>query len=113
MEGLGQRLRRRALELGLSDAEVARRAGLTTTRYGHYVSDYREPDLVTFSRICGVLGMTPNDILAFVPEPDGLEASRAVVVRSAAVMDAATLETAAKVMQALAAASGEPSDKKS
>lgn len=105
MEGLGQRLRRRARELGLSDAEVARRAGLTATRYGHYVSDYREPDLVTFSRICGVLGMTPNDILAFVPEPDGLEASRAAVVRSAAVMDAATLETAAKVMAALAAVS--------
>ena len=111
MEGLGQRLRRRARELGLSDAEVARRAGLTTTRYGHYVSDYREPDLVTFGRICRVLGMTPNDILAFVPEPDGLEASRAAVVRSAAVMDAATLETAAKVMRALAAASGNPPDK--
>lgn len=97
----------------MSDAEVARRAGLTTTRYGHYVSDYREPDLVTFSRICVVLGMTPNEILAFGPEPDGLEAIRAAVVRSAAVMDAVTLETAAKVMRALAATSGEPSVKES
>ena len=95
----------------MSDAEVARRAGLTATRYGHYVSDYREPDLVTFSRICGVLGATPNEILAFEPEPDGLEAIRAVVVRSAAFMDAATLETAARVMRALAATSGEPPDK--
>lgn len=104
MEGLGQRLRERARELGLSDAEVARRAGLTATRYGHYVSDYREPDLATFGRICGVLGTTPNDILAFDALPDGLEAARAMVVRSAAVMDASTLETAAKVMRALAAA---------
>ena len=105
MEGLGQRLRRRARELGLSDAEIARRAGLTTTRYGHYVSDYREPDLVTFGRICGVLGITPNHLLAFEAEPDGMEAARALVVHSAAVMDAATLETAAKVMQALAISS--------
>ena len=105
MEGLGQRLRFRAWELGLSDAEVARRAGLTATRYGHYVSDYREPDLATFGRICGVLGTTPNDLLGFEAAPDGLEAARALVVRSAAVMDAATLETAAKVMRALAATS--------
>lgn len=107
MEGLGQRLKRRARELGLSDAEVARRAGLTTTRYGHYVSDYREPDLATLGRICVVLGTSPNDVLAFGAEPDGLEASRAMVARSAAAMDAATLETAAKVMKALAAVSGQ------
>ena len=105
MEGLGQKLRQRARELGLSDAEVARRAGLATTRYGHYVSDYREPDLATFSRICGVLGTTPNDLLAFGPELDGLEAARAIVARCAAAMDAATLETATKVMKALAATS--------
>lgn len=89
----------------MSDAEVARRAGLTATRYGHYVSDYREPDLATFGRICGVLGTTPNDLLAFEPELDGLEAARATVVRSAATMDAATLEVAATVMRALAAVS--------
>lgn len=105
MEGLGRRLRERARELGLSDAEVARRAGLTATRYGHYVSNYREPDLATFARICAVLGTTPNDLLAFMPEADGLEAARATVMRAAAVMDPATLEVAAKVMQALATSS--------
>jgi len=35
MDVFAKRLRTRARELGLSDAEVARRAGLTERRYGH------------------------------------------------------------------------------
>ncbi|MEQ8965565.1 MAG: helix-turn-helix transcriptional regulator [Azospirillaceae bacterium] len=63
MDGFGERLRARARELGLSDAEVARRAGLTQRRYGHYVRNTREPDLATLVRIAGVLGTTPNRLL--------------------------------------------------
>ena len=63
MRGLGQRLRDRARHLGLSDAEVARRAGLGERRYANYVAELREPDLTTLVKICGVLDITPNDAL--------------------------------------------------
>lgn len=63
MQGLGHRLKERARALQLSNAEVARRAGLAERRYGHYLQDAREPDLDTLIRICGVLGLTPNELL--------------------------------------------------
>ena len=34
-------------QLGLSDAEVARRAGLSERRYGYYATGEREPNLAT------------------------------------------------------------------
>lgn len=70
METLTRNLRRRAKELGLSDAEVARRAGLSERRYGHYVTGTREPDFATFLRICEVLAVTPNEVLL----PSGTQA---------------------------------------
>jgi transcriptional regulator with XRE-family HTH domain len=63
MERFAKRLRERARELELSDAEVARRAGLAERRYGHYVRGAREPDLETLLRICAALDVTPNDLL--------------------------------------------------
>lgn len=52
--------RERARQLGLSDADVARRADLSERRYGHYVRGTREPDFSTLLRICDVLDVTPN-----------------------------------------------------
>jgi len=63
MDLFAKRLRERARQLELSDAEVARRAGLAERRYGHYVRGLREPDFVTLLRICAVLDATPNDLL--------------------------------------------------
>ena len=65
MQVLGEQLRRRAKELDLTDAEVARRAGLSPRRYGNYVTGDREPDLRTFVRICKVLATTPDQVLGF------------------------------------------------
>jgi len=65
MRDLGKRLRERARQLNLSDAEVARRAGLNERRYGHYVTGMREPNLETLVRICAVLEITPNEVLGF------------------------------------------------
>lgn len=109
MEQVGPRLRARALELQLSDAEVARRSGLTSTRYGHYVSGYREPDLATLVRICRVLGLRPDELLGYdhQPEtPDELQERRRRVTAFVEVMDAETLDLAIPVMQALAATPG-------
>lgn len=63
MEGFGDRARARAKDLGLSDAEVARRAAVESPRYGKYIRDEREPDFQTLLRICAVLNLTPNDLL--------------------------------------------------
>lgn len=63
MEQFAKRLRERARQLELSDAEVARRAGLAERRYGLYVRGTREPDFGTLLRICAVLDVTPNDLL--------------------------------------------------
>src|SRR5947208_894445 len=63
MDLFAKRLRERARQLELSDAEVARRASLAERRYGHYVRGTREPDFKTLMRICAVLDVTPNDLL--------------------------------------------------
>ena len=63
MDFFAKRLRERARQLELSDAEVARRAGLAERRYGHYVRGTREPDFATLLRVCAVLDATPNDLL--------------------------------------------------
>ncbi len=65
MQVLGVQLRRRASELDLTDAEVARRAGLSPRRYGNYVTGDREPDLQTLARICKALATTPDQVLGF------------------------------------------------
>ncbi|HZI75445.1 MAG TPA: helix-turn-helix transcriptional regulator [Gemmatimonadales bacterium] len=69
MEIFAQRIRERARELGLSDAEVARRAGLSERRYGYYSTGEREPNLATLVRICEVLAATPNDLLLAKGKP--------------------------------------------
>jgi transcriptional regulator with XRE-family HTH domain len=69
MELFANRIRERARELGLSDAEVARRAGLSERRYGYYATGEREPSLPTLVRICGVLAATPNEVLLEAEKP--------------------------------------------
>jgi len=104
METLSRNLRRRAKELGLSDAEVARRAGLSERRYGHYVAGTREPDFATFLRICEVLAVTPNDLLVPPPaEPPGpREIATMQVVSALAAVDEEKLPLAVKLIQAVA-----------
>lgn len=109
MEGIGDRLKTRAAELGLSGAEVARRAGLTATRYGHYLQDIREPDLATLVRICRVLGLRPDVLLAYdqsASASDTLLAKRAAVAAYMDVLDAGSLDLALLVVQAIAATTG-------
>lgn len=69
MPVFSQRLRERARELGLSNAEVARRAGISERRYAYYAMGEREPNLATLLRICEVLAATPNDMLLSTSKP--------------------------------------------
>lgn len=105
MELFASNLRKRAEELGLPHAEVARRAGLSETRYGNYVSGRREPDLATLVRIANVLGKTPNDLLTndiSAATPDELVRQRTLAALLALRTD--DLERIAIMVEALAVA---------
>jgi len=98
MRGLGDRMRVRARELGIPDAEVARRAGLTQQRYANYVADRHEPDLETFARLCSALQLSADRLLGepvFVPPSPRLEE---VLTR----LDAVSMAALALVAEALA-----------
>ena len=113
MDTLGKQLRARAQALDLTDAEVARRAGLGARRYGHYVSGDREPDLQTLSRICTVLATTPNHLLGFLEEAtqrfgfaeDAPETERtklqAQLIAASNVLDVKTLRVAVRQVELL------------
>jgi len=104
MEGFGQRLRRRAKELGLSDSEVARRLGMQQSRYAHYVTGTREPDLSTLTTISRVLRTSPNVLLGFDGEPDAGESGQLLhrIEAAAASMAPERLQLAAELMDTLA-----------
>lgn len=71
METVGQRMRRRAVELGIRDVEVARRAKISPRRYSHYVNDQRQPDYDTLVAICAALDCTPDYLFGFSGEAKG------------------------------------------
>ena len=110
MEPLAHRLRERARELKLSDAEVARRAGLAERRYGHYVRGAREPDLATLLRICSVLSLTPNDLLLADASQSETEHGRwfARLVAAGHALSAKDLKLAVRQAEALIAHRAEP-----
>jgi len=84
MATFGDRLRARARELGLSDAEVARRADLSERRYANYAASAREPDFATLLKICEVLNTSPNYVLG-VDKSATAKASKSDTKRSKAL----------------------------
>jgi transcriptional regulator with XRE-family HTH domain len=106
MQVFAQRIRERARELGLSDAEVARRAGLSERRYGYYATGEREPNLATLIRICEVLAASPNDLLLSEGEPPPQSARDRLLARISAATDNLSLgdlELAASLVECLTA----------
>src|SRR6266478_6130830 len=91
MHVFAQRIRERARELGLSDAEVARRAGLSERRYGYYATGEREPNLATLTRICEVLAASPNDLLLTEGKPPPQSARDRLLGRISAATDKLTV----------------------
>lgn len=117
MEIFSQRLKQRTHDLGLSDAEVARRAGLSERRYNHYAKGVREPDLATLVRICEVLGVTPDSLLLHrrdASEESGRVLALTRVQMAAAALDMEDLELAAHQLEGFlafrAARTGAPAD---
>lgn len=105
MQQFGNSLRRRAKELGLTDAEVARRVGISERRYGFYVTGDREPDLATLLRIADILQVDADRILRPWDEekPSMADSLRAQIQSSAAALPADRLQLLADVAATFAA----------
>lgn len=89
MDVFAENLRKRAKQLGISNAEAARLSGLEERRYAHYVSDRREPDLATLVKIANALGTTPNLLLGVASPIEGVPQKTELLERfscAAAVM---------------------------
>lgn len=105
MEPFASNLRKRAEALGISNAEAARRAGLSERRYGNYVSGRREPDLATLARIAKVLATTPNDLLGeevSTAHQSSDELARHRIIAATTVLGEDDLERVAVMVEALA-----------
>lgn len=111
MDIFAKRLSERAKQLGISNAEAARRVGLDERRYAHYASGRREPDLATLKTISEALGTTPNWLLGVVDALEKEPKKAALVGRfanAASVMSPEELELC--VIQAEAVAATKKSD---
>src|SRR5262245_48564782 len=73
---LGQRLRRRRLERGLSLREVARRANVTGSFLSQVETGQVAPSLSSLRRFCQVLGMSVVEAI------EGSEPQRTSIVRA-------------------------------
>jgi transcriptional regulator with XRE-family HTH domain len=97
-----ERLKARAKDLELADAEVARRVGLSQARYQNYVAGRREPDFATLLRICHILQTSPDALLGLNDgRENGSRAMRSIQV-SLAAMDQGKLGLAADLLRVLA-----------
>lgn len=76
MREFAERCRRRIADLGLNDAEAARRIGISERRFGHYLTPrpdtgkLSEPDLQMVLRIAAALQTHPNYLLGVSEDPD-------------------------------------------
>lgn len=104
MDAFCRNLKSLADELGISNAEAARRSGLSERRYAHYVSGDREPDLATLVRISAALGATPNQLLGLdeIPKPTNRDLLMRRVHSAAQGVSDRTLEAVAVQIEALA-----------
>ena len=92
----------------MTDIAVARRVGLLQNRYASYVAGTREPDLMTFARICEVLGTKADIILGLESSPSPVttkDAIRARVIAALEALDAQGQRLALVALEAMAEAS--------
>ncbi len=121
MTKIGDRIRARYEELGISQAEVARRCGMSAQRFGNYVNK-RPPDVGSLVKIARALDTTPDallgvneaeagdltDTLGRLLQLEGISADRAGMLAKIALgarrlADTLPAENGAKLTPALAA----------
>jgi transcriptional regulator with XRE-family HTH domain len=110
MKIFAERLRQRAVDLGISNAQAARRVGILERRYANYITGEREPDLDMLAKIAKALETTPDYLLGYGETPDsGKRAQLMARVNSAArMLPNNELELVAVQLDALAAQQKKP-----
>lgn len=105
-----ERLRQRAVDLGISNAQAARRVGILERRYANYITGEREPDLDMLAKIAKVLETTPDYLLGFGETPDKSKRAKLMArLNSAArMLPDSELELVAVQLDALAAQHKKP-----
>ena len=106
MDVFAENLKRRAKELQLSHAEVARRLDLSERRYAHYVNGRNEPNYALLLRIADVLQITPNALLGVEDTTKDASSRKRLLDRLgavAAVMTDDDLEVAIEQAEAVVA----------
>ena len=109
MVPFAQNVRMRQQALGLTRAEVARRAGLSEARYGNYARGDREPDLLSIVKLSRALEATPGQLLGTEPLPAGPQAEKTreglleELAETGRRLDDRTLALAAEMLQVLLA----------
>jgi transcriptional regulator with XRE-family HTH domain len=97
-------LRTRGEQLGLSDSEIARRIGISQSRYSNYTRGIREPHFDTLARICRVLHTTPNELLGFAaPGAKEEDLDLQCIIAAAQSLTPDNLKMAAGIMDAMVA----------
>lgn len=69
MEKFGERLRARIGDLQISEAEAARKIGISARRFSYYLNNEREPDYDLLLKICKVFKITPDYLFGYAAEP--------------------------------------------
>lgn len=105
MASFGENMRKRAQDLGLSDAEVARRVEISPRRYSHYVNGERQPDYELLLKICNVLQTTPNQILGFSDgsaDADKLNEDVAAIIAGVGALSETKLRALREIVEGMA-----------
>lgn len=67
METFGKRLRSCVAQTGNSEAEIARKVGISPRRFSYYLNDERQPDFELLKKLCAELSTTPDFLLGYDP----------------------------------------------
>lgn len=104
MEIFAKKLKARAEQLGISNAQAARLCGLDERRYANYANDAREPDLATLANIARKLKVSADYLLGMadaVPTDDRARLMDLLAVSASALTDD-QLRTVVTQVEALA-----------
>ena len=98
---IGERARSARERLGLNQAEVAERVGISNEVYGRFERGLIAPRLSTLLRLCSVLRVEPNDLLLeeAEPAPAGKESMPAQLRKLTAILEDADATTISRVTE--------------
>lgn len=99
LEGVGERLKRRREELGLTQTELGGRAGIAAASVSHFETGQRLPSLESLMKLADALSLSVDTLLGRAPSSPASEVDPIFLRASRA--DAQTLGVLRRVTAAL------------